>query len=140
MLAQRLAPEYDAMREALDEVQVEALADQLRELLGWCGMSECGPKMASVFLALPGLLDQVLSSGDRLDTAGCQPPKDKTRHGGELQLISVALLVSAVLILVGQVSGGTASGERWREWLGIAALLAGGALLWRNASGGSTED
>jgi hypothetical protein len=130
-LARRLSPDFDAVREGLDEARVAALVDQVRELLQWDHLNEQLPNVAAALIAAPKLLDQLLNL-EKPDAArkpqgvGGRTTGSKTPFWAGL--LKWGLFVTAILLWFQHL---TSAETGWppRGEIGVAAILLGWALL-----------
>ncbi len=134
--ARRLAPEQDALAEALQEVRLLTTAGQLRDMMTLTEMRESLERYAVLMAELPRHLDEALTraaDGTRQPASYVGRPERGDERGATLLVAAFVAAVAALTLLVRQLAG---AGLAWAQPAGAAvALLFGGLLLWRLGSG-----
>lgn len=128
--ARRLAPEQDALAEALQEVRLLTTAGQLREMMTLTEMRENLERYAVLMAELPRHLDEALTraaDGTRQPASYVGHPERDDERGATLLVAAFVAAVAALTLLARQLAD---AGLGWAEPAAAAvALLLGGLLL-----------
>jgi ubiquinone biosynthesis protein len=129
--ARRLAPEQDALAEALQEVRLLTTAGQLRDMMTLTEMRQNLERYAVLMAELPQRLDEVLTRAAAGDggwaARQARGPEPGGERGSTLLVAAFIAAVAALTLLARQLAG---AGLGWAEPAAAAvALLLGGLLL-----------
>ena len=133
--ARRLAPERDALQEALQEVRLIASFGQIRDLATARQLQDNLERYALLATQLPQKLDEMLTLAA---TGGAVPARPAAEPRGEERRDSLGLAVAFVLALVALTLVArqlTAAGVLWAEPAGAVTALVLGLLLLRALGG-----
>jgi ubiquinone biosynthesis protein len=135
-LARRLAPERDALAEAVQDVRLVAGMERLRSMVGPDGLGEQLGRYAALAVDFPQRLDEVLTLGAEGDArVRLRMPETEGRRGRDNSStrVVVLLLVLAAFVLWAQHPA-VRLGGAWADALRAFGFVALGALVLRAAS------
>lgn len=133
--SRRLAPERDALHEALQEVRLVASFGQVRELMTARQLQDNLERYALLATQLPQKLDELLSLGTAAAPAPARPAVEPGRaeRRDPWSLVLAFVLALAAITLVGRQL--TAAGASWAQPAGAVTALVLGLLLLRGLGG-----
>jgi hypothetical protein len=136
--ARGLAPERDALLEALQDVRLIEGMERFRALIGPDQLGAQMNRYAAAALLLPQRLDEALAlgaaGGMRLRLQVAETPEQRRRKNASARLTALLLALAAVALLT-QRFADTPAGP-WVERAGAVAFVLLGALLLRAANRG----
>jgi hypothetical protein len=134
--ARQLAPERDALHEALQEVRLVSSFGQIRDLMTTRQLQDNLERYALLATQLPQKLDEVLTVAAMGGAAPARPaePRNQERRDPLSLVIAFVLALAALTLAARQL---TAAGAPWAEPAGAVTALVLGLLLLRALGGRS---
>jgi predicted unusual protein kinase regulating ubiquinone biosynthesis (AarF/ABC1/UbiB family) len=137
VVARRLWPQGDGLREGLQEVRLLAGMEQVRQAFDPAHWSSHLDRYATALAELPQRLDELLMLADegraRPRFAAAEKPAPRRLEG--TRSAALLMLLAAVVLVMHQMASSALSGA-WRDALGALLVLALGGLLLRGAARG----
>ncbi|HKH50091.1 MAG TPA: AarF/UbiB family protein [Thermoanaerobaculia bacterium] len=133
--SRQLAPERDALHEALQEVRLIASFGQVREMMTARQLQDNLERYALLATQLPQKLDEILSLGTTGVPAPARPavePGRAERRDPWSLVLTFVLALAAVTLVARQL---TAAGASWAQPVGAVTALVLGLLLLRGLGG-----
>ena len=132
-VAQRLAPQRDALRDALQNVRILAGAERLRDMLSTPRLGEQMDSYFGIMMDLPQRLDEALTLGAKGDVR--LKLRAATEEIGERRRNSLAVLVALFMVLAScavlsrYLAASGLSGARVDSIRAVAFLMLGAIVL-----------
>jgi ubiquinone biosynthesis protein len=136
--ADRLAPDRDSLRDALETARVLATLVQMRDLLTPSRLNESLERYAPVLMELPRKVDEALTlatgAGAHMHLHVRESPERRRHRNAAAATAALVLLLAGVGLLARYVAGAEALGE-WGAKVGAGLFVLVGMLLLVRLSG-----
>jgi predicted unusual protein kinase regulating ubiquinone biosynthesis (AarF/ABC1/UbiB family) len=129
MLARRLAPEVDAMREATRDLRLAASCAQLFGRIQPPEAADWMRQYAQLALVMPKGMEEVLGLGLDRDRRGRTDEPYRTEHERRSNSLTIAVALLAVFAAANLLVHAGGGPGTWREAAPVAGMAIAGALL-----------